>query len=151
MKIAAPFLVLGLTIGVPGLAGCSSDERREERLQAAGAEPDLADLLRVAAAAVGEQKFGRCAACHTIAAGGPNLAGPNLAGVYGKGLAQGNPRFGYTAALLAAGKQGGRWDAATLDAWLADPQSVVPGTSMRFAGIADPLDRADIIAFLQDS
>lgn len=149
MKMRAPFSLL-LLAGVAGLAGCS-DDRREERLRAAGPDPELADLLRVADAGAGKRKFGRCSACHTIGAGGQNLAGPNLAGIYGKGFAQGNPRFGYTAALLSAGEQGGRWDAATLDAWLAGPQRVVPGTSMRFGGIADPLDRADIIAFLQAS
>lgn len=147
MKIRRQLATLWLMIA---LAGCS-DERREERLRAAGPEPDLAALLRVADADVGGGKFARCSACHTIAAGGPNLAGPNLAGIHGKGLAQGNPRFGYTAALLAAGARGRRWDDATLDAWLADPQAVVPGTSMRFAGIPDPLDRADIIAFLRES
>ena len=139
-----------LIAGVACLAGCS-DDRREERLAAAGANPDLADLLRVADAAAGQRKFGRCAACHTIDAGGPNRAGPNLAGIYGASFAGGSPRFGYTAALLAAGQQGRRWDARTLDAWLRNPQAVVPGTSMRFAGIADPLDRADIIAFLKAS
>lgn len=139
-----------LVVGAAALAGCS-DDRREERLRAAGPEPELADLLRVADAAAGERKFGRCSACHTIRPGGSNLAGPNLAGIYGRGFTQGSQRFGYTAALLAAAERGSRWDAATLNAWLANPQGVVPGTSMRFAGVPDPLDRADIIAFLQAS
>ena len=150
MGMRALLGAISLIAGAPGLSGCS-DERREERLRAAGAEPELADLLRVADPAIGQRKFGRCSACHTIGAGGPNLAGPNLAGIYGKGLAQGSPRFGYTAALLAAAGQNQRWDAATLDAWLADPKALVPGTSMRFEGVADPLDRADIIAFLRSS
>ncbi|KHL24972.1 cytochrome C [Croceibacterium mercuriale] len=147
MQIHRQIAILLLMVA---FAACS-DERREERLRAAGPEPDLAALLRVADADVGQGKFARCSACHTITAGGANLAGPNLAGIHGKGLAQGNPRFGYTAALLAAGAHGRRWDDATLDAWLADPQGMVPGTSMRFAGIPDPLDRADIIAFLRAS
>lgn len=150
MTIRACLATISLMAGLPALVGCS-DDRREERLQAAGADPDLADLLRVADIGAGERKFGRCSACHTIRAGGPNLAGPNLAGIYDKRFTEGSARFGYTAALLAAAEQGRRWDAATLDAWLANPQAVVPGTSMRFAGIADPLDRADIIAFLQAS
>ncbi|WP_347303198.1 c-type cytochrome [Croceibacterium sp. TMG7-5b_MA50] len=139
-----------LAIAVAGLAGCA-DDRREERLRAAGENPDLTALLRVADASAGRRQFGRCAACHTIAAGGPNLAGPNLSGIYGKRFATGNQRFGYTAALRASGQAGRRWDAAALDAWLANPQAIVPGTSMRFAGIPDPLDRADIIALLQES
>jgi cytochrome c len=40
------------------------------------------------------------------------------------------------------------WDAATLDAFLANPQAVVPGTTMPFAGEPDASRRADIIAAL---
>src|SRR4051794_1219231 len=41
------------------------------------------------------------------------------------------------------------WDQKTLDAWLADPQHVVPGNEMTFPGIQNAQQRADIIAFLQ--
>lgn len=64
----------------------------------------------------------------------------------GSGIAQASPRFGYTAALQQAG---GRWTPARMDAWLTAPQRFAPGTSMGFAGLADPLARADIIAYLQ--
>ena len=37
----------------------------------------------------------------------------------------------------------------TLDVWLAAPAKFVPGTSMTFRGLSDPLDRADVIAYLQ--
>ncbi len=56
-----------------------------------------------------------------------------------------DPRFGYSQALI---DHGGRWDAAAMDAWLAAPSRMVPGTRMMFGGIADPLTRADIIAYL---
>ncbi|MBB4098571.1 c-type cytochrome [Sphingomonas kyeonggiensis] len=127
------------------LAGCSGDQH-EERLQKAGPRPTLAALLKVADAEIGERKFAQCAACHRISPGAPDLGGPNLYGVYGKPMGQNSMRFSYTAALRDAG---GKWDAKTLDAWIADPRAVVPGTNMQFAGIADPLDRADIIAYLQ--
>lgn len=55
-------------------------------------------------------------------------------------------RFAYTVALK---EKGGRWDATTLDRWLESPRKLIPGTSMQFAGLIDPLDRADIIAFLE--
>lgn len=63
----------------------------------------------------------------------------------GKPVAQNSSRFGYTAALQ---ELGGTWTPERMDAWLTKPQKVAPGTSMTFPGLADPLDRADIIAFL---
>lgn len=127
------------------LAGCK-DDRREERLRAAGPRPTLASLLAVADADLGARKFGQCAACHRTTPGAPDLGGPNLYGVYGQPMGQTSQRFGYTAALRSAG---GRWDAPTLERWMENPQAVVPGTAMQFSGVPDALDRADIIAYLQ--
>ncbi|WP_448536873.1 c-type cytochrome [Sphingobium yanoikuyae] len=45
-------------------------------------------------------------------------------------------RFAYTAALK---EKGVRWDATTLDRWLESPRKLIPGTSMQFAGLIDPL------------
>ncbi|ARS28101.1 c-type cytochrome [Sphingomonas sp. KC8] len=102
--------------------------------------------MKVADVDAGARKFGRCAACHTIGKGGPDTGGPNLYGVFGQALGQHRPRYGYTVALSTAG---GRWDAQTLDAWIANPQKLVAGTKMQVAGMVDPLDRADIIAYLR--
>lgn len=127
------------------LAGCSGDQH-DARLRKAGPNPSLQALLKVADAGIGARKFGRCAACHRINPGAPDLGGPNLYGVYGRPMGRNSQRFGYSAALRDAG---GSWDAATLDAWIADPARRVPGTTMIFSGVADPLDRADIIAYLE--
>ncbi|MBB5709616.1 c-type cytochrome [Sphingomonas xinjiangensis] len=127
------------------LGGCG-DDKLAERRAAAGANPTLGDYLRVSDAARGRRLFGQCAACHTVRVGGPDLNGPNLHGVVGRGIAQGRGRVGYSAALQA--KQGA-WTVEALDAWLASPQRFAPGTSMRFGGVRDPLDRADVIAFLR--
>jgi nitrite reductase (NO-forming) len=40
------------------------------------------------------------------------------------------------------------WDAKTLDAYLADPQKLVPGNKMPFPGLKTDHDRADVIAYL---
>jgi len=130
------------------LAGCGSNDRHAERLHAAGPNPSLEALLRVADAKIGARKFGQCFACHRNSPGAPDLGGPNLHGVYGQPMGQNSARFSYTAALREAR---GKWDAATLDAWIANPRAVVPGTNMQFSGVADPLDRADIIAYLRES
>ncbi len=131
--------LLALTI-----AGCS-DGNRDARRATLGPDPDLPALLRVADPGAGGHAARQCLACHTFVENGGDRAGPNLHGVIGRPVAGGSARYGYTDALS---RVGGRWDAATMDRWLADPARFAPGTSMRFAGIADPLERADVIAYL---
>ncbi|WP_232492174.1 c-type cytochrome [Novosphingobium kaempferiae] len=139
----AGFLILVTVAAL--LSGCA-DDRHEERMRAAGPNPTLDALLKVAEVDAGARKFRQCAACHRITEGAPDMGGPNLHGVYGQSMGRTSGRFGYTAALRNAG---GRWDASTLDKWLANPAKLVPGTTMQFAGVPDPLDRADIIVYLR--
>lgn len=127
------------------LAACA-DGNREERRRAAGPNPSLGALLRVADANAGASAFGRCAACHTIAQNGMGRNGPNLFGVMGAEIGHTSPRFGYTAALQNVG---GTWTRERMDAWLTNPQRFAPGTAMQFPGLSDPLVRADIIAYLE--
>lgn len=138
--LLAPFIA-ALT-----LSACGGDASRDERLRAAGPNPSFDALMRVADAEIGAKKFNQCAACHRITKGAPDLGGPNLYGIFNRPAAQASPRFGYTAALRDASL---RWNAATLDAWLKSPRTMVPATNMQFSGISDPLNRADIIAYLR--
>jgi cytochrome c len=41
------------------------------------------------------------------------------------------------------------WDETTLYAWVADPQAMVPGTTMTFRGIENDKTRQDLVAFLR--
>lgn len=93
----------------------------------------------------GKMKFGMCRSCHTIVPGGANLTGPNLHGVFGRkaGALEG---YNYSDAVKAAGFV---WDAGQLDKWLAEPRTFLPGTKMSFAGVKDPKDRTDLIAYLK--
>ena len=84
-------------------------------------------------------------ACHTINAGSANGIGPNLHGIVGEGVGAGHPGFAFSDALKS---KGGKWDFATLDAWLKSPREFAPGTKMTFAGLGKPEDRANIIAYL---
>ncbi len=127
------------------LAGCGDDDHAR-RLASAGPNPSLDALMRVADPGNGRRVFGQCLACHTIGQGQLDRAGPNLHAIMGKPVAGGSDRFGYTVALS---RVGGRWDRATMDRWLTDPQRFAPGTRMSFAGLADPLDRADVIRYLE--
>jgi cytochrome c len=109
-----------------------------------GAEAAKPIDFSIADATKGEQVFKKCAACHNADKGGANALGPNLWGVLGKphGHVAG---FAYSDALK--GKPG-NWDFASLSDWLANPKKYAPGTKMTFAGLSNPQDRADIIAFL---
>lgn len=90
----------------------------------------------------GEKLYGsRCAFCHAL---DRNKIGPRHRGVFGRPVAA-VPDFRYSKAL--AGKSF-VWDAANLDAWLADPKRFVSGTSMG-ARTPSAQDRADLIAYLR--
>ena len=111
---------------------------------AAAAEP-IAVRLAKADVAKGEASFKKCTACHTIASGGPNGIGPNLYGTMGEAIAQGKGGFAFSDALKAVG---GNWDFDKMDAWLTSPRKFASGTKMTFAGIGDPQERANVIAYL---
>lgn len=93
----------------------------------------------------GEAVFRACSACHTIGRGGADVDGPNLYGVVASRIAGRRPRYGYTQALRDVG---GTWTEERLQAWLTDPAVFAPGTAMRFPGLPDARDRADVIAYL---
>ena len=80
-----------------------------------------------------------CALCHAAAGG----QGPSLGGVMGRRAATG-ANFTYTKALTDSGLT---WDAATLDRFLANPTTAVPGTNM-VVPVPGANDRRDIIAFV---
>jgi cytochrome c len=110
----------------------------------AEAEQPIEFYLAKADPAKGQQVFNKCAACHNAEKGGANALGPNLWGVMGEPVGKGHG-FAFSDAL--SGK-GGTWDFATMSEWLANPKKFAPGTKMTFAGLSNPEDRANVIAFL---
>jgi cytochrome c len=92
----------------------------------------------------GARAFQSCASCHSLQAG-RHLTGPSLANVWGRkaGTAEGFLR--YSDALKNSGIV---WNDESLQRWLADPQAMVPGNAMPFAGIHDAQARADLVAYL---
>ena len=109
----------------------------------AEAQEPIATLLASADPAKGADVFKKCAACHTINAGGAAGIGPNLHGVMGKAIAAG--AFGYSDALKGVG---GNWDWEKMNAWLLSPRKFAPGTKMTFAGLGNGADRANVLAYL---
>ena len=98
-----------------------------------------------------ERVFQRCYACHSVVAGEDKLPGPNLRGVLGR-RAGALPGFEFSPAMIEAGAARGLvWTRATLDAFLADPERVVPGTTMGMPGLPDADDRRDVIDHLEQA
>jgi nitrite reductase (NO-forming) len=91
----------------------------------------------------GRLVFRKCSACHSLEAG-KNSLGPSLADIVGKkaGTVAG---YNYSSAIRNSNLT---WDAATLDAYLTDPQKVVPGNKMPFPGLKTENERRAIIAYL---
>ena len=110
----------------------------------AEAEKPIAFYLASADAAAGEQVFKKCTACHNADKGGANALGPNLWGMLGAPVGKGHG-FAFSPALSGVG---GTWNWNNLSAWLASPKKFAPGTKMTFAGLSNPQDRANVIAFL---
>ena len=94
----------------------------------------------------GARAFAVCSACHTRTAAEPLRQGPTLAGVFGKKAGSNDGRYAYSPALKGANVT---WTEKSLDAWLAKPSAVAPGTKMAFAGVPDPQTRANIVAYLK--
>ncbi len=106
---------------------------------------ELPPAYRLANLENGRLHFNLCRACHTITAGGPNMTGPNLYGVFGRKVAS-KVGYSYSAALTA---KSWTWDAEHLNGWLKSPRIYAPGTKMSFYGVPDDEDRRDLIAYLK--
>jgi cytochrome c len=94
-------------------------------------------------AARGEARFQDCAACHKLEAGSNNV-GPSLHGIFERKAAA-LTDFRYSPAMKRSGIS---WTPEALDKFITDPQTMVPANRMPYAGMANPSDRADLIAYL---
>ena len=95
----------------------------------------------------GRRVFQACASCHMIDSD-RSAFGPSLKGIVGRPAAAAAD-YNYSTAMKAAGASGVVWDEQSLAEFLASPQTKVPGTKMRFWGISDPKQVADLLAYLR--
>ncbi len=91
--------------------------------------------------AAGEQVYAKCIACHSP---DRNRTGPRHCGLLGR-VSGSLPDYEYSEAMKAAKI---RWSIETLNTFLQSPMTEVPGTTMGFAGVADPAERRNLIAWL---
>jgi cytochrome c len=113
--------------------------------------PAAASAAEVGDAARGERAFQRCYACHSVDADEKaKLQGPSLYRIIGRpaGTVAG---YEYSDAMRERAAAGLVWDAAALDRYIADPESLVPGTRMSVPPLRDEQERADLIAYLASS
>ncbi len=90
----------------------------------------------------GKQSFEkRCVGCHGLDS---VKAGPRLRGVFGRPAGK-EPGFPHSESLKGARFM---WDEATLEKWLAEPESVAPDTDMAFR-LVDKEERTKIIGYLK--
>src|SRR5690606_19555200 len=94
------------------------------------------DVLR------GKTIYSRCLACHALAY---DRTGPRHCGLFGR-KAGSLPGYSYSEAMKNSKIV---WTDETLNMFLAAPLKVVPGTSMGYAGISEPQERNDLIAYLK--
>ncbi len=112
-------------------------------------ETPSAETISTTATGVGDPMKGkqvfekRCTGCHSLE---QDREGPRLQGLFGRRSGE-VPGFPYSDALKKANIL---WDQKSLDQWLTDPDTLVPGNNMGFH-VAKPDERRDLIRFLQQS
>jgi cytochrome c len=76
------------------------------------------------------------------------MTGPGLSGLWNRKAGSLDTFLRYSPALKSSDIT---WNDKTLDAWLENPQHVVPGNTMTFQGVKEPKQRADLLAFLKQA
>jgi cytochrome c2 len=116
-------------------------------LLAAAACVEAAPRIDAPTPAAGERAYRKCYSCHSLEGPDPSTQGPSLKGIIGRTVAS-ERGFAYSPAMRAYAARQPRWTRETLDAFVADPQTVVPDNDMGFFGIADADERRALIAYL---
>lgn len=98
--------------------------------------------------AKGQRVFNtQCRACHKVEKDASSPVGPTLHGLFGR-KAGSLAGFEFSDAMKASGIT---WDDATLAEYLKDPKAKVPGGKMAFAGVKNPAQLDDLLAYLKDA
>jgi cytochrome c len=117
-------------------------------IAAAGAAVAPGNFVQIALAqdvAAGQHSFNKCLPCHSVGPNAPNKIGPELDGLDGRHSGSA-PNFSYSDANKDSGIV---WNEATFKQYIRDPQAMVPGTKMTFAGIKNDQEINDLWVYLK--
>ena len=104
------------------------------------------ELLVNADLSKGKKVFGKCKACHKLG-DGENGTGPHLYNIIDREMAVISD-FKYSSSFKGLN---GNWTYDELNQFLTKPSNYIKGTAMNFAGLGKVTDRANLIAYLEDS
>jgi cytochrome c2 len=125
-----------LLVAVTMISGAAARAGSSADVQQAPFDPERVKEGRTAFSQV-------CSTCHTSEPN-RNKIGPSLFGVVGRhaGSASG---YDYSDAMKKASVT---WNDESLDRYLVDPKSFVPGNKMPYMGVKNDQRRRDVIAYL---
>ncbi len=83
-----------------------------------------------------------------VGEGALNRTGPSLNNLFGR-AAGSVTGFAYSQDMVRAASGGLVWDIENLDTFIENPKSLISRTKMRFSGIKNPKERADLMAYLR--
>ncbi len=96
-------------------------------------------------AVAGKIAFAKCVSCHQVGPSARGAFGPQLNAIVGR-PAGSSKDFVYSTAMKNSRIV---WSEASLRAFIKSPDNVVPGNKMRFYGVSNEKQIADLIAYLR--
>ncbi len=108
---------------------------------------NISTLLALGNVEKGKKVFKKCAACHSINAGGGNKIGPKLWNVMFRPVGE-ITDYKYSKALSSYGKE---WSWEEMNGFLIKPAKWIKGNKMGFAGLKNEEDRASVILYLNEN
>lgn len=130
-----------------GYAIAAVDDSAGGEAAVADTPPDWGTVLPTADVKAGEAKTAVCQTCHKFDPAGTNSTGPGLFGVVGREPGS-HPGFAYSSGMADFSGKNPVWTYDLLYDFLKNPGAKINGTKMTYAGMKDPQDRINVIAYL---
>ncbi len=154
--IITVLLVLGINkvsdvifhVEKPDVEGYKVEVKVASASQTSGeSQVNISALLALGSVEDGKKVFKKCAACHSINAGGGNKIGPKLWNIMFRPVGS-ITDYKYSKALSTYGKE---WTWEEMNGFLIKPSKWIKGNKMGFAGLKKEEDRASIMLYLNEN